>query len=404
MILSLHWQLKDDKGGYKLDFFKKKKRTEAAVQTATSYSNSTHPFDVIDKYKPLSGPEIKLYQTLKEAVPIIDAAISKIIRLTGKFEIKCTDPNIEILINNFISDVHVNSCEKGANYFILSHLNQLLTYGTAVGEIVINPETNSIEALYNASIIDVLLSTKHSPLKLSISCRKKDGSFEPIKYPDLVLISALNPEPGNIYGNSIMKGLPFISNILLKIYHSIGVNWERIGNVRFAVTYKPSSDSGDRAYSKERAAQIASEWSKAMKSGGRPSDFIAIGDVGIKVIGADNQILESQVPVRQMLEQIVSKLSIPPFLLGLSWSTTETMSTQQAEILSSELEAYRRILNPIIKKICDMWLRINGFQTDYEISWSKIDLKDQLQSANSRFINAKAHEIEKRLEEKSYIK
>ena len=105
-----------------------------------------------------------------------------------------------------------------------------------------------------------------------------------------------------------------------------------------------------------------------------------------------------------MLEQIVSKLSIPPFLLGLSWSTTETMSTQQAEILSSELEAYRRILNPIIKKICDMWLRINGFQTDYEISWSKIDLKDQLQSANSRFINAKAHEIEKRLEEKSYIK
>lgn len=404
MILSLHWLLKDDKGGYKLDFFKKKKRTEAAVQTATSYSNSTHPFDVIDKYKPLSGPEIKLYRTLKEAVPIIDAAISKIIRLTGEFEIKCTDPNIEISINNFISNVKVNSCEKGANYFILSHLNQLLTYGTAVGEIVINPENNSIEALYNASLNDVLLSTKNSPLKLSISCRKKDGSFEPIKYPDLVLISALNPEPGNIYGNSVMKGLPFISNILLKIYHSIGVNWERIGNVRFAVTYKPSSDSGDRAYSKERAAQIASEWSKAMKSGGRPSDFIAIGDVGIKVIGADNQILESQVPVRQMLEQIVSKLSIPPFLLGLSWSTTETMSTQQAEILSSELEAYRRILNPIIKKICDMWLRINGLQTEYEISWSKIDLKDQLQSANSRFINAKAHEIEKRLEEKSYIK
>ncbi len=387
-----------------MEFFKKKKRTEAAVQTATSYSNSTHPFDVIEKYKPLSAPEIRLYKALKEAVPIIDAAISKIIRLTGEFSIKCMDPNIEILINKFISNVQVNSCEKGANYFILSHLNQLLTYGTAVGEIVINPESNSIEALYNASLSDVILSTKNSPLKLSVLRKKKDGSFEPIKYPELVLISALNPDPGNIYGNSIMKGLPFISNILLKIYHSIGVNWERIGNIRFAVTYKPSSDSGDRAYSKERAAQIASEWSKAMKSGGRPSDFIAIGDVGIKVIGADNQVLESQVPVRQMLEQIVSKLSIPPFLLGLNWSTTETMSTQQAEILSSELEAYRRLLNPIITKICDMWLRVNGLQTDYEVSWSRIDLKDQLQNANSRLINAKAHEIEKRLEEKSYIK
>ena len=135
-----------------------------------------------------------------------------------------------------------------------------------------------------------------------------------------------------------------------------------------------------------------------MKNGGRPSDFIAIGDVGIKVIGADNQVLESQVPVRQMLEQIVSKLSIPPFLLGLNWSSTETMSNQQAEILNSELEAYRRLLNPIINKICDMWLRLNGYQTNYEISWSKIDLEDQLQMANSRLINARAKEIEKRLE------
>lgn len=406
MILSSHSQLKDNKGGYKLEFFKNKKKrnSEAAVQTIASYSNSSHPFDVIDKYKPLSGSELRLYRSLKEAVPIIDAAISKIIRLTGEFYIKCLDPEIEILINKFISTVQVNSCERGAIYFILSHLNQLLTYGTAIGEIVINPETNSIEALYNASLSDVMLSTNNSPLKLSVLRKKDDNSFEPIKYPELVLISSLNPEPGNIYGNSIMKGLPFVSNILLKIYHSIGVNWDRIGNIRFAVTYKPSSDSGDRAYSKERAAQIASEWSKAMKSGGRPSDFIAIGDVGIKVIGADNQILESQVPVRQMLEQIVSKLSIPPFLLGLSWSTTETMSTQQAEILSSELAAYRRLLNPVITKICDMWLRTNGFQTEYTISWSKIDLKDQLQSANSRLINAKAQEIEKRLEEKSYIK
>ena len=59
--------------------------------------------------------------------------------------------------------------------------------------------------------------------------------------------------------------------------------------------------------------------------------------MGIKVIGADNQVLDSQVPVRQMLEQIVAKLGVPPFLLGLSWSTTERMSAQQADLLTSEL-------------------------------------------------------------------
>ncbi len=384
-----------------MEFFKKKKKPEAAVQTAPCPSNSTHPFSILEKYIPLSETEIKLYRALREAVPIIDAAISKIIRLTGEFRIICTDSYIESEINKFISNVKVNSCEVGANYFILSHLNQLLTYGTAVGEIVINPEDNSISALYNASLADVALTTKDSPLNLIISHRKKDGSLKPVKYPELVLISSLNPEPGRIYGNSVMKGLPFVSNILLKIFHSIGANWERVGNVRFAVTYKPSSDAGERAYAKERAAQIAAQWSKAMQIGGHPSDFIAVGDVGIKVIGADNQVLESQVPVRQMLEQIVSKLSIPPFLLGLNWSSTETMSDQQAEILGSELEAYRRLLNPVISKICDMWLRLNGYQAEYKISWNKIKLEDQLHIANSRLINAQAREIEKRLEAES---
>lgn len=396
-----------------LDFLKTKKSknlkiSDLAVQTCSSINNNSgHPFDEIQKYKPLTVPEIKLYRALREAVPIIDAAISKIIRLTGEFKIKSDNLELEYSLNKFIDNVQVNSCERGANSFILSHLNQLLTYGTAVGEIVINPENNSIQALYNACLSDVVLTTKNSPLDLLVLRKKYNNNnydFEPVKYPELVLISSLNPEPGNIYGNSIMKGLPFVSNILLKIFHSIGVNWERIGNIRFAVTYKPGDSNGEKIYSKERASQIASEWSKAMSNSKHPSDFIAIGDVQVKVIGADNQILESQVPVRQMLEQIVSKLSIPPFLLGLSWSTTETMSSQQSEILSSELESYRRLLNPIIKKICDMYLRLNNYQSDYEIVWEKIDLKDQLQSANSRFINAKAHEIEKRLENQEYLK
>ncbi len=364
-----------------------------------------HPFKIIEKYKPLSGAELKLYGTLKEAVPVIDAAISKIVRLMGEFKIKCEDEEAEYLINKFMQNIQVNTCGRGANSFILTHLNQLLTYGTAVGEMVINSNGDNIDALYNASLHDIELKINNSPLKLMVCRKKENGKSVAIKYPELILISALNPDPGNIYGNSIMKGLPFISNILLKIYNTIGVNWERVGNVRFAVTYKPSADAGERAYSKERAQQIASEWSKTMKSGGTPSDFIAVGDVDIKVIGADNQILESQIPVRQMLEQIISKLSIPPFLLGLPWSTTETMSTQQAEILSSELEAYRRMINTIIHKICDMWLRLNGYQTDYKISWDKIDLKDHVHFANARLITARAKEIERRLDrEKEELK
>lgn len=382
-----------------MNLFKKKKQDFPTVQTAPAQEQKRHPFSQIRNYKPDSNCELKLYKSIKEAVPIIDAAISKIIRLTGEFEIECENENIQKEINNFIRNVHVNSCSIGANQFILSHLNQLLTYGTAVGEIVVNPVSNKIEALYNASLYNVDLSTGSNPLKIKIKRKNPDGTMSKVKYPELVLISTLNPEPGEIYGNSIMRGLPFVSDILLKIYNSIGINWERVGNIKFAVTYKPSSDMGDRTFTKERASQIASEWSKAMKDTYQPSDFVAIGDVDIKVIGADNTVLDSQVPVRQMLEQIVSKLSIPPFLLGLNWSTTETMSAQQSDILSNELEAYRRTLNPVISKICDLWMKFNGYCEDYKIKWKMVDLSDRLNIANTRLANARAIEIEKRVEE-----
>lgn len=381
-----------------MNFFKNRRdKSTAAVQTVSPCTGEVHPFTPVRSYKPLSGMEIELYESLKEAVPIIDAAISKIVRLVGGFSIECSNSKVEPELNRFIENVQVNTCSQGASSFILTHLNQLITYGTAIGEMVVNQKGDDIYALYNASLRNIELKIDRNPLMLKV-CRKLDeDKLESIKYPELVLVSALNPDPGNIYGNSIMKGLPFISNILLKIYNSIGVNWERVGNVRFAVTYKPPTDMGERAYAKERASQIASEWSRAMKNTDRPSDFVAVGDVNIKVIGADNQILDSQVPVRQMLEQIVSKLSIPPFLLGLSWSTTETMSTQQSDILTSELESYRRALNPIIQRICNMWMRLNGYQTEVKVVWDNINLRDELKTANSRLIMARAMEIEQRI-------
>ena len=214
-----------------------------------------------------------------------------------------------------------------------------------------------------------------------------------MKYPSLILLTVHNPEPGKLYGTSILKGLPFVSDILLKIYNTVGLNWERVGNVRFAVTYKPQNDAVDKAYAKERALQVASEWSRAMESSGAVKDFVAVGDVSIKAIGADNQILDSEIPVKQMLEQIIAKMGIPPFLLGLSWSTTERMSYQQADVLTSEIEAYRRELNPIISQICNMWLRMNGYEPDFRITWNSITLQDITELSQSRLHDAQAKKL-----------
>ena len=104
-------------------------------------------------------------------------------------------------------------------------------------------------------------------------------------------------------------------------------------------------------------------------------------------------------PVRQILEQITAKLSIPPFLLGLSWSTTERMSSQQCDMLTSELEYYRRILGGVIRKICCAHLKLKGYSGGCEVVWDNINLQDEVELAKARLYNARAEEIEKRIKE-----
>ena len=369
---------------------------ECVVQTSRQ-SSFQHPFYALDGYSPLNRTQFELYKTLREAVPVIDAAINKLVRLVGTFEIKCSDKNAQKAMDDFLKYVQVNRTGVGFMQFLYVHLDELLTYGTSVSEIVVSSKNSKIRALYNASLKSVELKRSKNPLLCDMYVKNEDGTKRRVKRPELICVSTLNPEPDMLYGESVLKGLPFVSSILLKIFNTIGVNFERVGNVRFAINYKP--DDKGTVSTKHRAQEIAREWSKAMRDKTNVCDFVSVGDVSVKVIGADNQVLSCDVEIRHILEQIVAKLSIPPFLLGLSWSSTERMSAQQADILTSELEYYRTILNPVIRKICRYFLRSNGFGDSFEIMWSNINLQDETQLASARLDNAKAMQIEREIGE-----
>jgi hypothetical protein len=278
--------------------FKKKPNPDGsfAVQTAAR----EQPLPELSRIVPLCAGERRLYAALREAVPVIDAALDKIVRLTGGFTVACPGKDAEESLADFLETVPVGAAQTGAQSFLDGYLSQLLTYGSAVGEIVVRG--GEFLALYNASLEDVELRAD-SPVSLTV-CRREAGAGVPVPYPELVLCSALNPAPGSARGVSLLHGLPFVSGILTEIFRSVGSNWERLGNVRFAVTYKPTSDAVDQAFAKERAEQIAAEWGRAMR-GGAVSDFISVGDVSIRAVGADCPIPDSEVPVRQILEQIV---------------------------------------------------------------------------------------------------
>ncbi len=370
-----------------------KKRNTSRVSAPVTQPKNAHPFGIVDGYVPLGAPQIRLYYTLREAIPVIDAAILKIVRLTGGFEIKCSDKAAQNAIDDFVRNVPVGGNRQGISAFTDSYLEQLLTCGTAIGEIVTDSE-GTPRGLFNAPLSNIELKRHKNGFDIDIFVRD-GGQLRKITAPDMCLLSVLNPEPGALCGNSILKGMPFVSSVLLKIFESIGANWERVGNLRFAVTYNPKNDAVDRAYAKDRAMQVAKEWGEAMQSGSEIRDFVAVGDVQIKVIGADNQILDSEVPVRQMLEQIVAKTGVPPFMLGLSWSSTERMSQQQSDVLTSELEAYRRVLTPVIGKICTLFLRSRGFSSSFEVVWNDITLQDEIEQSRAMLYRAQAEKIQR---------
>lgn len=373
----------------------KTKQTKASSVSVQTARQSRHPFSVLDRHRPLSRPEFEVYDAIREAVPVVSAAVDKIIRLVGGFEVECTDSSAEKELSGFLRNVPTGVASNGMQSFLGSYLDSLLMYGTAVGEMVLT-KSGEIAGLYNAPLNGIELIKTDDPFRCTVAVREPNGKVTAVRYPERIFVTASNPTADHPEGRSLLDGLPFVTGILMKIFNSIGTNFERVGNLRYAVTYKPSNES-DAAFGADRATEIAREWSEAMSDKEGVRDFVAVGDVDIKVIGADNQTLECEIPVRQMLEQIVAKTGLPPFMLGLSWSTTERMSSQQADMLTTELEYYRGLLERVAERICRAFLRSRGYTCNFQIKWSDITLQDEVEQARARLLRAQASEIEQRV-------
>ena len=97
--------------------------------------------------------------------------------------------------------------------------------------------------------------------------------------------------------------------------------------------------------------------------------------------------------MRQLLEQIVARTGLPPFLLGLSWSSTERMSQQQADLLTSELWSLRRTVQPVLERICQLWLALEGWGGEAEIVWDEISLQDTVEEARAGLYRAQTAQL-----------
>ena len=89
-----------------MGFFKKISSAKTAVSVPQTYRPS--PFEFTENFAVPSNIQTRLFGELREAIPIIDAAILKLVRLTGGFHIECKNEK--------------NSVQININYVILTYL------------------------------------------------------------------------------------------------------------------------------------------------------------------------------------------------------------------------------------------------------------------------------------------
>lgn len=378
------------------------------------------------------------YEALREGIPIIDAGIRRLISLDGT--IKIIGDNMEIVkaLEDFNLNVPVNDTQTGIHAFLENVSNETFEQGNGIAEFIVSKDMKDIVELRVADSKDIVfrrndqdraepwyrypgntLSTPFSRPE-SIAQRILSSTFsqstwlrgmqeEKLNLSNKLMFS-INNENTDPYGVSVMRSMEFVSKILMTIQNSILNVWERLGDPSFHVKYKRKGKlDGDKL--EARRSAIATEFNTAVtaKREGRSADFInaldADSDITIEIIGADGKVLDMAVPGRHVLEQVVSKLGLPAWMLGLYWSTTERMAVMEIEAALQDAKIRNLTKLPQFIKLFSVFLRLRGFKWnsvttdtkkpgDWGIIFETPNLRDLVAQAQARFLNAQADMME----------
>ena len=143
-----------------------RKRENGAGAAVQLREGGRHPFGVLDGYVPLSQGEMELYRSIREAVPIVDAALRKLVRLAGGVKVSCRESAAQEGLDWFLQHVNTGRGQRGIQSFLDGYLDSMLTFGRAVGEIVPDRRGREIAAVLCGNPADVEIREGESPLEL----------------------------------------------------------------------------------------------------------------------------------------------------------------------------------------------------------------------------------------------
>lgn len=341
--------------------------------------------------------EASFYEFLREAIPIIDAAINRLTSLDGHILVKGNNEALVEEIKEWFYNVTVNSVQKGVQAFHQNLTSEAFEQGFSIGEFVVNKKRTDIIELRTADSKYIKFKRNKSG-GLDIYQKSDADLTERLLNPENLLYFSINNENQNPYGTALFRSCEFVSKILVTMQNALLNVWERFGDPSYHVHYKAGS-SGMNMNLEDRRKKIETDFNSVItaKRQGKSGDLITAGgkdsDVIIKVIGADGQMLEFEVPGRHVQEQIIAKTGMPAWMLGMHWSTTERLSDAEAEMLLGDVATRQAAKMPLFYNLVRTLLLLRGRawkKGDWGLEWAQVNLRDILKQAQARFMNAQA--------------
>jgi hypothetical protein len=374
------------------------------------------------------------YETLREGIPICDAAIRRLVNLTGTPKIIGEKMELVTLLEDFHLNVPVNDMQKGLVAFSANHQNETHEQGFNLSEFVANRARDDIERLVVADSKQIVFRRNAAsrlepwirsgkPLTTNYTMPGQliqdilttsygrtvsyNGIEETRLDPDNKLYFSADNENQNPYGVSIFRSMEFVAQVLVTLQNSMKNSAERFGDPSYHAHYK--GKAGDTKL-EERRKTLETDLKTIMtaKRSGKSGDLTTAGgpdsEVKISIIGHEGQLFQYDIPLRHVLEQIVAKTNLPAWMLGIYWSTTERMATLEVEMALADakirqaamLPEYIRLLSNFLKLRGRSWSSITtdpNKKGDWGIYFESPNVRDVVAMAQAEFLSAQAAQM-----------
>lgn len=335
------------------------------------------------------------YEFLREAIPIMDVAIWRLVSLDGTIVVEGEKSALVDELQDWFDNVPVNDLQAGIQAFHQNFSNETFEQGFSLSEFIPNKKRNDIIGLRVADSKYIKFQRINNGLEI-MQKSDDDQQYRTLN-PATLMYWSIDNENQNPYGTPLFRSCEFVAQILATIHNSLLNVWERFGDPSFSLIYKTSKKDGSNHA--QRCEALKTDLSSVIraKRAGQSADFVhAIdkdSDIKIDIIGSNDQELSLEVPARHVMEQIVAKSRLSPWMLGMHWSTTERLAEFESEMVLADVSTRQEAKLPSLKRMATTLFNMRGRtwkKGDWDIKFKQVNLHDIEKQARARFLNAQA--------------